>query len=124
MNGWDRNDSVDLWMVPIGRSTYEDTGGIECDGSRLCDFLTALCCSYCLFQHKLKPSALKHGTLFTRIWGGSGAPSVGPNTSIEMIVQRNPDQGAAACEAVPFGLTATVTMPGETRIYERGGLGR
>ena len=38
---------------------------------------------------------------------------------IQLIVQRDPDQGTTIDEAVPFGLAVTLTMPGVTQIYEQ-----
>ena len=59
------------------------------------------------------------GTLFARCWTGAKAPVVGPNMSIQLTVQRDPDQGATIDEAVPFGLAVTLTMPGVLQIYDQ-----
>jgi hypothetical protein len=59
------------------------------------------------------------GTLFTRCWSGSKAPVVGPDMSIVLTVQRDPDQGTPIDEPVPFGLAITLTMPGVIEIYEQ-----
>ena len=59
------------------------------------------------------------GTLFMRRWSGSKAPAVGSNMSIQLVIQRDPDQGMAIDEAIPFGLAVTLTMPGVVEIYEQ-----
>jgi hypothetical protein len=59
------------------------------------------------------------GTLFSRCWSGNKAPVIGPDMSIQLIVQRDPDQGTTIDEAVPFGLAVTLTMPGVMQIYEQ-----
>ena len=59
------------------------------------------------------------GTLFTRCWSGSKAPVVGPDMSIQLTVQRDPDQGVAVDDPIPFGLAVTLTMPGVVEIYEQ-----
>jgi hypothetical protein len=59
------------------------------------------------------------GTLFTRCWSGDDAPIVGANMSIDLTVQRDPDQGTDIDEAIPFGLAVTVSMPGVVEIYEQ-----
>ena len=59
------------------------------------------------------------GTLFTRCWSGKKAPAVGPDMSIRLTVQRNPDQGLPTDEPIPFGLAVTLTMPGVVEIYEQ-----
>ncbi|MBF0394384.1 MAG: S8 family peptidase [Alphaproteobacteria bacterium] len=61
----------------------------------------------------------RRGTLFKRRWSGDRAPIVGPDMSIPLIVQRDPDQGAVVDEAVPFGLAVTLTMPGMIELYEQ-----
>jgi hypothetical protein len=38
---------------------------------------------------------------------------------IPLTVQRDPDQGAAIDEPVPFGLAVTLAMPGVVEIYEQ-----
>jgi hypothetical protein len=59
------------------------------------------------------------GTLFKRCWSGSKAPAVGPNMSIELKVQREPDPGTPIDEAVPYGLAVTLTMPGVVELYDQ-----
>jgi hypothetical protein len=59
------------------------------------------------------------GTLFTRYWSGDKAPRVGTNMSIDLILQRDPDQGQTIDEAIPYGLAATLTMPGVVEIYDQ-----
>lgn len=59
------------------------------------------------------------GTLFSRCWSGERAPIVGDGATVQLVVQREPDQGDATDEAVPFGLAVTVTMPGVVEIYDQ-----
>lgn len=58
------------------------------------------------------------GTLFKRFWSGGRAPAVTSDMAIDLVVQREPDQGVSIDEAVPFGLAVTVTMPGVLGIYD------
>ncbi len=59
------------------------------------------------------------GTLFMRCWKGDRAPVVGPNMSVPLTVQRDPDQGATIDDPIPFGLAVTLAMPGVIQIYEQ-----
>ena len=71
--------------------------------------------------HGVQPDVnqTKRGTVFSRSWRGDRAPVVGPNMSIQLTVQRDPDQGLTVDEAAPFGLAITLTMPGAVQIYEQ-----
>ena len=71
--------------------------------------------------HGVQPdiNQTKRGTVFSRSWRGEQAPVVGPNMSIQLTVQRDPDQGLTVDEAVPFGLAISLTMPGVVEIYEQ-----
>lgn len=57
------------------------------------------------------------GTVFSRCWAGDDAPVVTPNMTIPLIVQRDPDQGAAVDDPVTFALAVTIEMPGEVALY-------
>ena len=59
------------------------------------------------------------GTLFMRCWSGDKAPVIGPNMTIDLTVQRDPDQGLPIDDPIPFGLAITLTMPGVVEIYEQ-----
>jgi hypothetical protein len=59
------------------------------------------------------------GTVFKRRWEGVRAPLVGENMFVEMVVQRQPDQGAPLDVAIPYGLAVSVAMPGVEEIYEQ-----
>lgn len=61
----------------------------------------------------------RRGTLTTRCWRGNRSPAIGQSASIVLTVQRDPDQGVVIDESIPFGLAATITMPGVTTIYEQ-----
>ena len=58
------------------------------------------------------------GTLFSRSWIGDRAPTVNQNMTIQIDVQREPDQGMTVDEAVPFGIAITLAMPGVNQIYD------
>jgi hypothetical protein len=60
----------------------------------------------------------RRGTLVSRRWIGNRPPIAGPNTTIRMMVQREPDQGEQFDEALPFGLAVTLTMPGVNEVYD------
>jgi len=57
------------------------------------------------------------GTVFMRCWEGRKAPVVGPDMTIDLVVQRDPDPGIPIDEAVPFGLAVTIAMPGVVGLY-------
>jgi hypothetical protein len=59
------------------------------------------------------------GTLFTRRWSGDRAPVVGPEMSVHLSIQRDPDQGVTIDEPIPFGVAVTLAMPGVVQIYEQ-----
>jgi len=61
----------------------------------------------------------KRGTVFARCWSGDKAPIVAADSTIELSVQRDPDQGATIDDEVPFGLAVTLTMPGVIEIYDQ-----
>lgn len=73
----------------------------------------------------VKPASLQpdanqtnRGTIYSRRWEGDRAAAVGPNATVELIVQRDPDASTPIDEAVPFGLAVTIEMPGMVGIYE------
>ena len=58
------------------------------------------------------------GTIFSRCWEGSDAPIVTADMTVPLVVQRDPDQGAAVDDPVTFGLAVTLAMPGEVALYD------
>ncbi|MFS0771219.1 S8 family peptidase [Sphingomonas sp. 1P08PE] len=58
------------------------------------------------------------GTIFSRCWEGADAPIVTAEMTVPLIVQRNPDQGAAVDDPVTFGMAVTLAMPGEVGLYD------
>lgn len=70
--------------------------------------------------HRWQPdeNQTNRGTIFSRCWEGSDAPIVTPDMTIPLIVQRDPDQGAAIDEPIVFGLAVTLAMPGEIALYD------
>lgn len=59
------------------------------------------------------------GTVYSRHWDGHRAPVLTTNSSVEFVVQREPDRGTNVDELVPFGLAITVTMPGVVEVYDQ-----
>lgn len=59
------------------------------------------------------------GTVFTRCWSGDRAPVVGPDTTLSLTVQRDPDQGLVVDEPIPFGLAVTLSMPTIVEVYQQ-----
>lgn len=60
----------------------------------------------------------RRGTVISRRWEGARAPVIGENQVVTLTVQRQPDQGAAIDEPIPFALAVTLTMPGVAQIYD------
>jgi hypothetical protein len=61
----------------------------------------------------------KRGTVISRSWEGSKAPVVVENQSLKFTVQREPDQGDAPDDPIPFALVLSVSMPTVNEIYEQ-----
>jgi len=59
------------------------------------------------------------GTVFTRRWTGSKAAAVSDSTSIQLGVQRDPDQAVVIDQPIPFGVAVTLAMPGVVEIYDQ-----
>lgn len=103
------------WFTPVspGRKRYRSVRLklLEPDG------LEALSVK----AHKDQPdlNQSNRGTVFTRHWSGDRAPIIGANATVNVIVQRDPDQGNAIDEPIPFGLAVTISMPGVIEIYEQ-----
>lgn len=60
----------------------------------------------------------RRGTVFSRRWEGARAPIISENQFVTLTVQREPDQGPAIDEPIPFALAVTLAMPGVMQIYE------
>lgn len=58
------------------------------------------------------------GTVCSRRWEGTRAPVIGKDQVVTLTVQRQPDQGTAIDESIPFALAVTLAMPGVTQIYD------
>ncbi|WP_458149381.1 S8 family serine peptidase [Bradyrhizobium sp. UFLA05-109] len=103
------------WFTPVlpGRQSYrsvkltltvpDDLGGFRADASKT--------------QPDINQSS--RGTVFSRHWEGQRAPVIGPNDTLEISIQREPDRGAKADETVPFGLAVSIAMPGAVQVYEQ-----
>lgn len=57
------------------------------------------------------------GTVFSRRWEGEKAPALTARSSIELVIQREPDRGSKIDELVPFGLAVSIAMPGVVDVY-------
>ncbi len=70
--------------------------------------------------HRWQPdeNQTNRGTVFSRCWDGNHAPRVAANMTLPLVIQRDPDQGAAIDEPVHFGLAVTLAMPGEIALYD------
>jgi hypothetical protein len=103
------------WFTPVlpGRQSYrsvklsllvpEDLSGLRVGPTKI--------------QPDLNQSG--RGTVFSRRWEGLRAPTIGPNDTIEISVQREPDRGAKTDEPVPFGLAVSIAMPGVVEVYDQ-----
>lgn len=59
------------------------------------------------------------GTVYSRIWWGNGAAIVPQDMHLNLVVQREPDQGTSIDERVQFALATTISMPGVLNIYDQ-----
>jgi hypothetical protein len=104
------------WFTPIrpGRQSYRS---VRLSLLEPADLLPVLAVSATSDQ----PDAnqVKRGTLLSRRWVGDRAPAVIDGMTARLIVQREPDQGATIDDAVPFGLAATLSMPGVIELYDQ-----
>jgi hypothetical protein len=103
------------WFTPVlpGRQSYrsvkltlmvpDDLSGFRADASKT--------------QPDINQSS--RGTVFSRHWEGQRAPTIGPNDTLEISIQREPDRGAKADESVPFGLAMSIAMPGVVQVYDQ-----
>ena len=101
------------WFTPVapGRKSYRSVRLKLIDPAEI----NALSVS----PRSLQPDGnqTNRGTLFMRCWEGDRAPVVGPNMTIDLVVQRDPDPGTPIDESVPFGLAITLAMPGVIGLY-------
>jgi hypothetical protein len=103
------------WFTPVapGRRTYRSVR-LKLLEPRELDTLAVK-------AHSNQPDTnqANRGTLFMRCWRGAKAPAIGPNTTIDLAVQRDPDQGLPVDEPIPFGLAITLSMPGVLQVYDQ-----
>lgn len=101
------------WFTPVapGRKSYRSVRLKLLDPAEI----NALSVS----PRSLQPDGnqTNRGTLFMRCWEGDRAPAVGPDMTIDLVVQRDPDPGTPIDEPVPFGLAVTLAMPGVVGLY-------
>lgn len=102
------------WFSPVlpGRKTYRS--------SRLKIVTPAELDALAVSTERWHPdeNQSNRGTVSSRRWSGANAPVVTPNMTVPLVVQRDPDQGTAVDEAIPFGVAVTICMPGEIGIYD------
>ncbi len=117
VNGQARPHSMSAtlaWLTPVlvGRQSYRAIRLKLIEPEEL----TSLRVDAAKTQPDLNQS--RRGTVFSRRWEGTNAPTLTDNHFIELSVQREPDLGTIIDEPIPFGLAVTFTMPGITQIYE------
>jgi hypothetical protein len=102
------------WFTPVspGRKSYRSCKLKVLDPTEIGALAVA--------AHSNQPDGnqTNRGTVFTRCWSGDSAPVVGPDMTVPLQVQRDPDQATVIDEPVIYGLAVTLAMPGELRIYE------
>ncbi len=103
------------WFTPVspGRKSYRSCKLKILDPTEIDALAVAA------YKNQPDGNQTNRGTVFSRCWSGNSAPVVGPDMTIALQVQRDPDQGAIVDEPVIYGLAVTLTMPGELRIYEQ-----
>jgi Subtilase family len=103
------------WFTPVspGRKSYRSCKLKILDPTEIGALAVA--------AHSNQPDGnqTNRGTVFTRCWSGDSAPVVGPDMTIALQIQRDPDQAAVIDEPLIYGLAVTLAMPGELRIYEQ-----
>jgi hypothetical protein len=103
------------WFTPVspGRKSYRSCKLKILDPTEIGALAVA--------AHSNQPDGnqTNRGTVFTRCWSGDSAPVVGPDMTIALQIQREPDQAAVIDEPLIYGLAVTLAMPGELRIYEQ-----
>lgn len=101
------------WFTPVapGRKSYRSV--------RLKVLDPAETNALSVLPRSLQPDGnqTNRGTIFTRCWEGDRAPIIGPDMTMDLIVQRDPDPGRPIDESVPFGLAVTLAMPGVVGLY-------
>lgn len=102
------------WFSPVlpGRKTYRS--------SRLKIVTPAELDALAVSTERWHPdeNQSNRGTVSSRRWSGANAPVVTPNMTVPLVIQRDPDQGTAIDDAIPFGVAVTICMPGEIGIYD------
>jgi Subtilase family len=103
------------WFTPVmpGRKTYRSVRLKLLEPGEL-DTLA-------INAHANQPDSnqANRGTLFMRCWSGTKAPVIRPDMTIDLTIQRDPDQGLPIDDPIPFGLAVTLTMPGVLQVYDQ-----
>jgi len=103
------------WFTPVspGRKRYRSCRLKILEPTELDDLAVK--------AHGSQPDAnqTNRGTVFTRCWRGERPPAVGPDATISLTIQRDPDQGVTIDEPIPYGLAVSLAMPGLVGLYEQ-----
>jgi hypothetical protein len=102
------------WFTPIlpGRQSYRMVRLSLLDPQEIADLqVTAT-------REQPDANQAKRGTLLSRRWSGNRAPIVHSEMFVSLIVQRDPDQGEAIDDPIPFAFAATLAMPAVVELYE------
>ena len=102
------------WFTPIlpGRRSYRTVRLSLLDPQEIADLQVAAA------REQPDANQAKRGTLLSRRWSGDRAPIVHNGMSISLTVQRDPDQGDANDDPIPFALAATLAMPAVVELYD------
>jgi hypothetical protein len=102
------------WFTPIlpGRQSYRTVRLSLLDPQEIADLQVGSA------QGQPDANQAKRGTLLSRRWSGSRAPVVHNGMFVSLTVQRDPDQGEAIDDPIPFALAATLAMPAVVELYD------
>ncbi len=102
------------WFTPIlpGRQSYRTVRLSLLDPQEVADLQVAAA------REQPDANQAKRGTLLSRRWSGDRAPIVHSRMFVSLTVQREPDQGEAIDDPIPFALAATLAMPAVVELYD------
>jgi hypothetical protein len=102
------------WFTPIlpGRQSYRTVRLSLLDPQEVTDLQVAAA------REQPDANQAKRGTSLSRRWSGDRAPIVHGGMFVSLIVQRDPDQGEAIDDPVPFAIAATLAMPSVVELYD------
>jgi hypothetical protein len=102
------------WFTPIlpGRQSYRTVKLSLLDPQEIADLQVAAA------REQPDANQAKRGTLLSRRWSGNRAPIVHNGMFVSLVAQRDPDQGEAIDDPIPFALAATLAMPAVVELYD------